>query len=338
MPRLFLEGDLVGGAPAAEVVIASWITALSVALMYLVAREFLDVGHSLAIAGLCAFATPAWSTASRGLWQHGPSMSLLALTLWLAVRAHRDPRWIRFAGPPAALAFYVRPTNAVWVAAITLFVFARYRRHLWVYLLGMLPVVALFSAIDLSIYGHSLAPYFFMQRGAAPGLSLLPLPEALAGNLISPARGLFVFTPLFLLSLYGVCLKPRWPAARSLRAYLAAAPVVHYLLICSYQDWWGGHCFGPRYFTDVVPLLVFFPIPVLPRMAGHAGRARLLSGLFCALSAASLFIHFERAANWECMRWNTTPVQIREAPWRIWDWRDIQFLRGLKASVPAPRQ
>jgi hypothetical protein len=331
MPRRFLEGDMVGGAPVAEVVIASWITALSVALMYL------SVGQSLAIAGLCAFATPAWSTASRGLWQHGPSMLLLALTLWLAVRAHRDPRWIRFAGPAVALAFYVRPTNAVWVAAITLFVFARHRRHLWAYLLGMLPVVALFSAIDLSIYGHLLAPYFSVQRVAAPGLALLPLPEALAGNLISPARGLFIFVPLFLLSVYGACLKPEWPAARSLRPYLAGALVAHYLLISSYQDWWGGDCYGPRYFTDVVPLLVFFLIPVLPRMVGRTGRARLLCGLFCALSAASLFIHFEGATNWECMRWNTAPTQLRATPWRIWDWHDLQFLRGLAPPVPAPK-
>ena len=333
--RLF-EGDMVGASMAVEVVIASWITALSVALMYLVAREFLGTGQSLAIAGLCAFATPAWSTASRGLWQHGPSMLLLALTLWLAVRAHRDPRWIRFAGPPVALAFYVRPTNAVWVAAFTLLVLARYRRQFWVYLLGMLPVVALFSAIDLSIYGHLLAPYSLAQRGHAPGLSPFPLPEALAGNLISPARGLFVFVPLFLLSVYGACLTPEWPAARSLRPYLAGALVGHYLLISSYQDWWGGHCYGPRYFTDVVPLLVFFLIPVLPRMAGRTARAHLLCGLFCVLSAASLWIHFEGATNWECIRWNTAPTQIRETPWRIWDWHDLQFLRGLAPPVPAP--
>ena len=184
--------------------------------MYLVAREFLGVGQSLAIAGLCAFAAPAWSTASRALWQHGPSMLLLALTLGLTARVHRDPRWMRFAGTPAALAFYVRPANAVWLAAITPLVFADRRRHLWAYWLGMLPVVALFSAIDLSIHGRLPAPYSFAQRGAAPGLSLLPSAEALAGNLISPARGLFVFVPLFLPSMYGACLKPKWPVARSL--------------------------------------------------------------------------------------------------------------------------
>jgi hypothetical protein len=335
MRRRFLEGDMVGGALTAELLIASWITALSVALMYLLAREFLSARLSLLIAGLCAFATPAWSTASRGLWQHGPSMLLLTLTLWLAVRAHRDPRWIRFAGPAAALAFYVRPTNAVWLAAITLFVFVNHRRQFWTYLLGMLPVAALFSVINLSIYGHLLAPYSFVQRGPAASLSLFPSPEALAGNLISPARGLFLFAPLFLLSVYGACLKPEWPAARTLRPYLAGALAAHYLLISCFQDWSAGHSYGPRYFTDVVPSLIFFLFPVLPRMVGPAKHARLLCGLFCALSAASLFIHFEGATNWECIRWNATPIGIAEAPWRIWDWRDLQFLRGLKPPAPA---
>jgi hypothetical protein len=84
----------------------------------------------------------------------------------------------------------------------------------------------------------------------------------------------------------------------------------------------------------VVPLLVFFLIPVLPRMTGGTARARLLCGVFCALSAASVFIHFEGATNWECMRWNISPTQIRDTPWRIWDWHDVQFLRGVKPPVP----
>jgi len=84
-----------------------------------------------------------------------------------------------------------------------------------------------------------------------------------------------------------------------------------------------------------VPLLVFFLIPVLPRMVGRTARARLLCSLFCVLSAASLFIHFEGATNWECMRWNTSPIEIRYAPWRIWDWHDLQFLRGLAPPVRA---
>jgi len=72
--------------------------------------------------------------------------------------------------------------------------------------------------------------------GASPSRPFpAPLPEALAGNLFSPARGLFVFVPLFLLSVYGACLKPEWPAARSLRPFLAGALVGHYLLICSFQ-------------------------------------------------------------------------------------------------------
>lgn len=335
MPRRFLEGDMLGGAPVTEVVVASWIAALAAALMYLLAREFLGAGPSLVMAGLFAFATPVWSTASRALWQHGPSMLLLTLTLWLAVRARQDPRWIGFAGPVAALAFYVRPSNAVWLAAITLFVFVHHRRRFWVYLLGMLPVVALFSAINLSIYGHLLAPYSFPQRAASSSLTLFPLPEALAGHLISPARGLFIFVPLFLLSVYGACLKPEWPAARSLRPYLAGALAAHYLLISSFTDWSAGHSYGPRYFTDVVPLLIFFLFPVAQRIAERTRRAALLAGLFCALSAASLFIHFEGATNWECMRWNVAPIEIGKAPWRIWDWRDLQFLRGLKPPVPA---
>lgn len=62
--------------------VASVIVALTAALVYLVARLELDrTSPALLVTGAFAFGTSAWSTASRALWQHGPSM--LALTVAL---------------------------------------------------------------------------------------------------------------------------------------------------------------------------------------------------------------------------------------------------------------
>jgi hypothetical protein len=44
---------------------------------------------AFAVAMVFAFGTAAWSTASRGLWQHGPSMLCLAVAAYLAMRSRR---------------------------------------------------------------------------------------------------------------------------------------------------------------------------------------------------------------------------------------------------------
>ena len=66
--------------PAAiEMLIASFITALTVVLIFRIARLFLKTGPALALTFIFAFGTAAWSVTSRALWRHGPSMFMLAM-------------------------------------------------------------------------------------------------------------------------------------------------------------------------------------------------------------------------------------------------------------------
>ena len=68
-----------------EKLTAAEIVALATVLMYLLARNRLDALPALGIALMFAFATSMWSTASRALWQHGPSALFLTLALYLIV-------------------------------------------------------------------------------------------------------------------------------------------------------------------------------------------------------------------------------------------------------------
>ncbi len=327
--RRLLAGDFIGASAAVELIVASFYVALAAVFLYFVAREFLARPAALFVAGLFAFATPAWSLASRGLWQHGPSMMLLALALLMALRGHRNPRWITLLGAPLALAFFVRAPNAVAAAVFTVYVFRRHRRQLPGFLLSAAVVAALFGAYNLSVYGFPLAPYSWAQRAGAPGLSLHPrFLEALAGNLISPGRGLFVYVPVALFSLYGMAVRPPQEAARDLRPYLAAIVPLHWLLVSSFEDWIGGHGFGPRYMSDLSPILTYFLIPVIGKIqALPRRRSFAAASLFALLAAASVAIHFRGATHWACWDWSVTPTDINRSQWRVWDWRDPAFLR-----------
>ncbi len=329
--RDLLRGDLIHSSMAVELILASMITALGAGLFFLVARAFVGAAAALMLAGILAFGTPAWSTASRAMWMHGPSITLHCLVLLLLVLGERKKLWIDISGAALALAFFVRPTNALLVVAVTIFVAVHHRDRLARFMGWALPVTAVFVAINWSMYGAVLAPYMYVTRANAPGLSIHPdFWEALAGQLISPSRGLLIYSPFVVFSIYGAILVLRRPA-HPMDRYVAVIPFLHYLLISMYQDWFGGHSFGPRYFADIAPLFVYLLIPVLRRWRERpltVGRRAAAAGL--AISVLfSVWVHGRGAWVWATYEWNTIPANLRCDPSRLWDWSDPQFLRGL---------
>ena len=51
--------------------------------------------------------------------------------------------------------------------------------------------------------------------------------------------------------------------------------------------------------------------------------------LLLSLVLLSGFIHFRGATSPHTIAWNLYPVNIDKDPSRIWDWNDLQFLRGI---------
>ena len=106
----------------------------------------------------------------------------------------------------------------------------------------------------------------------------------LTGTLFSPNRGLFVFSPWIAVALASLAIPAvaRRLASHSLLCVLLASLVPYLLVLSKYSVWWGGHCFGPRYWTDVVPLfaIVFaFGLDWMRdrsvRLGGDLGRIRV---------------------------------------------------------------
>ncbi|MGH9657126.1 MAG: glycosyltransferase family 39 protein, partial [Bryobacteraceae bacterium] len=247
--RALLEGDLAEAHAFVEILIASFWLALAAVVMYLIGRQFVGVGSSAALSAIFAFCTLAWSTASRALWQHGPAMLLIAASLLLLIRASRRPSWIPIVGALLALAVQVRPPMVIVAVAVTVYVWRHHRAKLVFYLLWASTVCFVFALFNYWIYGSPLPPYitgettkFAVHSGFF---------EALAGSLVSPARGLLVFSPVFALSLYGLFAFPTGETTRRLRPYLVSILVCYWIMIALYPIWWGGHSIGARYFSDL---------------------------------------------------------------------------------------
>jgi hypothetical protein len=318
----FLSGDLVGGRALVELWTASLIGALAAWLQSRILGRFLPRREAVLLALLFAFGTSQWSLASRSLMQHGPSVLCLSITLYLLVRGESDPRMIPLASIPLAMAFVVRPSNFIPVAVLTAFVAIHHRDHLVKYLLWSL-VIAIPFFVDNVLERHSLFPTYYHYASAgrmAPGTGMLM-------NLFSPSRGLLVYTPIAGFSIMGMVLAFRRNWCFPLTPYLAAIVVLHTLFISFY---WPGHCYGPRYFADMSPILILFYVPAViywRKMTRPASA--LLAVLFMLCATWSVFVHARGATSVGAQEWSLLPINVDQAHWRVWDWRDPQFWRGL---------
>jgi len=119
---------------------------------------------------------------------------------------------------------------------------------------------------------------------------------------------------------------------RALDLALVLIILLHWIVISSFGHWWGGFTFGPRLFTDMMPLFVLLMIPVLQSMAAtdkKLGPRLLLIISFTCTLLLSIFIHHRGATEPATWMWNSVPVMVDREVARLWAWSDLQFLRGL---------
>lgn len=333
-----------------EQIVASAIVALTALLLFAIARDELPVPDAAILALIFAFGTSAWSTASRSLWQHGPSMLMLAAALYF----QRRRAWPVAVGIALAFAYVVRPTNlvpliigiawATWVDS----------RRLGVYLLGAAVVLIPFFAINLHVYGAWLSPYYH----PAYHHGNLFFWEALAGGLVSPGRGLFVYSPVLAFAPIGILLKVQQRRFTALDLALLASVLLYWISTAWVNpSWSGGDSYGPRFSSDLLPYLTHWLIPVIgwlrhgrtwsasPQASAlrsakapryEAGRA-MIAAVFVATTMVSVLMHAQGVFNPAAMAWNREPVSLTEDPARLWDWRHPPFLAGFVApSVVEP--
>jgi hypothetical protein len=307
-----------------EKVEASLISALAAVLFYLLVSSRLDRRRSFLITLIFAFATPMLSTASRALWQHGLSALCLTTVLWMILRGSPNKWWMFFVGTLLGFSYVVRPTNSLSVFFLTLFILYNHRKDLAFYFTGLLIPIAILVFDGLQVYHSVLPPYYLPQRLGAN----LDFFNALLANLISPNRGLFISTPIFLVSMFGIYLMVRngRMVLNRTEPYLAVILITHWLTISSFDNWGGGWSLGPRFFTDMTPYLVYFLIPVFEER--RLWSLQWWKILFSAALVLSTLVHFRYVTSIYPLMWNGKPVALVQAPERVWDLSDLQVLRG----------
>ncbi|HYE22137.1 MAG TPA: hypothetical protein VD998_00940 [Verrucomicrobiae bacterium] len=116
------------------------------------------------------------------------------------------------------------------------------------------------------------AQYFHEQR----------LPQGISVLFFSIDRGLFVYSPIFLLALIGMYLAFKDGGLE--RFMLISIPVVHGLVYASWADPWGGWAFGPRYLIPAIGILALFVVYVLDKWPSF--KVKLITFVLFLFSSA----------------------------------------------------
>jgi hypothetical protein len=317
-----------------------WVTALAVLVMSVFTYERLNGDERRKrrwafIVGLAiAFGTSAFSTASRALWQHGPSILLTAAALLVLHRilskGDSTPRGVLL-GTALGAAYTVRPTNAVVLAVVVLWLLVARRSLLAPFATGAAAVFVPWVVVNVLSF-HSVLPAYFSAGRVGYHAHFF---EAIGVNLISPARGLFVFSPIAILSVIGAIVAWRRRKLDTLLVMAAVIVVVHTLGVSGFPDhWWGGHSYGPRFMSDMIPFLLVLAVPAIAVIAAEQRRA--WSGLAGAALAVSVVANAQGAYLRAAVCWNADPADVDLKPSRVWDWGDAQVTRGIRRLATRP--
>lgn len=330
------------GEERIESLLAAILMAVLACVFFYTARLMLPIGWSVAIALGGSFGTQVWSTASRAMWNETWGTLLLGIVLLLLLKQEITRRPVNpfILGTLVSWLYLVRPTYSIHICAITIYLILFHREHIVRYVVTGAAWLAAFMIYSWRIY-HALVPSYYR-----PGrLHFAAVWSGLAGNLFSPSRGLFICVPIVIFVAYLLIRYRREIAFPRLVLMSLLVIAVHLFVTSATLQWWGGHAFGARFSTGLVPWIVLLAVLGMQAMrARHPGqlgptarrnlRLEMVAG--CLLLLLSVVINGSGAVNRASWIWNARPLNIDQYPERLWDWRQPQFLAGLIAP-PLPR-
>ena len=297
---------------------ASMICSLSAVFLYFTLRNTTKREETAAIFSLIyCFATPVLSVISRGLWSH--TASLLFITISLFLIFDKKGKFSKYCGFSLGLAIWSRPSNIFMVIFLMAYLYLKQRGSFKWFL-----VMFFISLSMLFIYSYQYLDSIFVlgQYQDISGFNS-GLLAGLLGLLISPSRGILVYSPIFLFSfvyMFYMFFSNKFPVVYR---YLTLGSLSVILLFSKWHMWWGGQSFGYRIISDIVPILIIFLTIVWERLIINR---RYLKIIFMILLLFSVYTHLLGAFVYPG-GFNFSPDLIDENPKRLWDFPDTQITR-----------
>ena len=268
------------------------ITAASAVILYSLCRRLgLSNKKSVAAALVFGLASPAATYAKFDFAQPLASFFLLLTILFLFRARQGAYSDLIIAGISLGLAVITRPElfllSPIFIGAVY---FIRERssgkrntlksdqvKQLISFVIPILLFFLLNQYVNYQKFGSWLSMGYNPSGEFA--LSLRNILTAIAGNLISPGRGIFIYFPLSVLSFWGF---RRLFREDRFAAWIFGTFILGSLFLYSmWKDWGAGISWGPRFFIPIIPyltLLSFLGIGLIQKNAKQY-KTVLISGL-----------------------------------------------------------
>jgi hypothetical protein len=311
--------DVVDRNSAIQKLCAALTASLIFALLLAIGRLYVAAPQAMFYAILFWGGSALSSTLGTAYWSHNTAVLFILAALYMVLRKE-GPMGLRYAalaGFCLFLAYLSRPTMALGVVATGLLVLLRSQRD-FLLLAGITSAfLGVFVIFSLYEFGTLLPHYYMPGRLKGFELSL-----ALPGHLISPSRGLFVYSPFLVLTLLAI------PFARRTQPRLCYAIcllwfLLHWLSVSLFPDWTGGWSFGPRFMVDVLPGIYLLWLWTAQGLEGTAAR-RVTLLLFLCLPLGWAINVFQGLYNPATKLWNGVDRPFEN----VMNWRYAQFLHN----------
>ncbi len=307
---------------------SSLFTSLTAILIYKISRYFLNEYQSAFLAMSYGVATLAFPYALHFMSHAAAAFfSFFSFFLLFSQKIKREAKKIMFlAGIFSAFSIVI--DKSLFLISLFLifysFIFRERRFFLLGFSLAILPLF-LYNAstfkgifefgsayIDREIYRSAYPQSTFSVKIIKAGLGTelesilryfhfipsLPNIFIVYRILFDPYRGFFFYSPIFLLSIFGLV---EMFKKFKIEAILILFILISFLCIISMRkNWWGGYCFGERYLLPIVP---FFTLPLI---FSYKKFKKIFILLFI-ISAAINFLGLQPAEDW-AYDWNNMEV------------------------------
>lgn len=315
--------NIVQSEEAIQIAIAAVISTLILLFMIKLAQLFVSYLHSIIIASIFWFGTSLVSTCGTALWSHNLSTLFGLLAIYYTIKMTKNNNYNLWPVISITLfaAYLCRPTMLLLYPFILFYIFT-YNKRIVSLIVGLI-VFHFFLFISFSIYEFKqiLPDYYLPQR--ISGSSFF---QALYGNLLSPSRGLFIFSPFILFS--WVCFyfsDKKWEIKKSWLLIAIAWPLLHLVAISKFPHWWGGWSFGSRFMTEAIPGIFLLSIYTWPiKVKGKLSQIFIV--LLILSSVFSIYVNsIQGLYNPYTRFWNIKP-DIQRYPQYLFDWKCPQFI------------
>ncbi len=317
--------------PAHEFATQNLLSALSCVVIFVLSfrlcRCYLDFTSSLIISLVSILGSTLISTMGSALWSINSFVFIVILALLHLVRydrkliANPNPYWLGFL---LFAAYLCRPTASLFIGSVFIYLLSKDR---WAFIkvaLAAFVFLMIYTGFNWLEFGRFLPTYYTPDTHLTNSSWLV----GIYGNLLSPSRGLLIFSPFLILVLVGVGVFISYLRHITLFWMSVIWVLLHLFITSANSLWWGGHSFGPRLLTDIMPALILITILVWQKskQTFTLPTQRFATVGYIFLGSLGIFINsYQGLYNPATDRWNKSP-NIDTNPQYLFDWTYPQFL------------